>query len=255
MAGDLDVSSLLRGVVLCGLVSANLACDWGTPLAPSEVDLDSTICLKPLALPDKWAENSPMTQPWSVSSTFDRYVGVGRDPFEILDHPDVYMSPDKRLRTGYSIVDHGRSLTLTPGPPGGATGGTLKALSLRGLGASTFRDDLLQCNGLPVAVGDDLTLLAGNATGLTVQGLSELLARDPAATWDSATNAVRNTCAPACGPVSPRVIVLPLFDPDAYQRALARGDGSSLHVVKLVQVFIAAVSGTTISAHLIIPSS
>jgi hypothetical protein len=49
-------------------------------------------------------------------------------------------------------------------------------------------------------------------------GINALIAQDSGADWDYARNRVISSCAPSCGPVSPRLIPVVLYDPNEYQR-------------------------------------
>jgi hypothetical protein len=54
----------------------------------------SGLCLRPLAIPDKWQEAQAL--PWDLGATFDRYDAQG----QLLANPDVYRSPLDAAPTG-----------------------------------------------------------------------------------------------------------------------------------------------------------
>ena len=51
----------------------------------------------------------------------------------------------------------------------------------------------------------------------TTDGFSALIAADPAATWNSATNTVEEAVAPTCASISPRLVGIAVFDVERYQ--------------------------------------
>lgn len=53
--------------------------------------------------------------------------------------------------------------------------------------------------------------------GSTTNAFNDLIALDPGASWDAATNSIQGSCAPACAPISPRLVLIALFDVDLYQ--------------------------------------
>jgi hypothetical protein len=55
-------------------------------------------------------------------------------------------------------------------------------------------------------------------------GVADLIAMDPSATWNTSTNSVANTCAPACAPFSPRIVPITVFDLDEFQWRKATND-------------------------------
>jgi hypothetical protein len=60
-----------------------------------------------------------------------------------------------------------------------------------------------------VGPGDQLQLEPGNKVGPTSQGVQQLIDQDPGAYWDASTNTVMGS---SYGK-SPRVILVPFFDP------------------------------------------
>jgi hypothetical protein len=103
-------------------------------------------------------------------------------------------------------------------------------------------------------VGDYLTTGAQSMQADTTTGFEDLIASDSGASWDSATNTITGSCAPTCAPVSPRLVVLAVFDVDVYQSLRATDGWSSVcptggpsprcvKVVNLVGFFLDRVEG------------
>ena len=184
---------------------------------PAQAQL-STTCLRPFAIPDKWVENQ--TPPLDGSDTFDL----------LASNPDVYVP-----ELGYNAPsDDGGLLNLPAGyfdnPP------RLEMyLPLRfGYGGGTdFVNNVIACIGRPFAVGDVIPVESGNMSGPTKIAIEDLMAMDPTATWDPAARTVVNSAFAR----SPRVIQLPVFDPEEYARALQNGI-HEIRIVKIVGFFV-----------------
>ena len=55
-----------------------------------------------------------------------------------------------------------------------------------GTGGNDYRDNITDCNGTPVQIGDMLPIETGNMIGPTQHGMEDLIALDPSAHWDPA---------------------------------------------------------------------
>ena len=68
-----------------------------------------------------------------------------------------------------------------------------------------------------------------------MQGILELIARDPAAYWDDSTNTVKNS---SFGDrQSPRIFPIPLYDPDYYNNGKENGRVATLRVANWIGFF------------------
>jgi hypothetical protein len=88
--------------------------------------------------------------------------------------------------------------------------------------------------------------------GPTKQGVEDLIALDPDAEWDPVTKSVVNSCAQAatpCAARSPRIVAIPLFNPEVYEdgRQTGRVD---LEIVKILGFFIADMQGNEVIGYL-----
>ena len=185
-------------------------------------------CVKPWAIPDRWDDiTSPgnETDKCDVREPFVDANGNGTwDPGESFtdgDRDGLYDAGDyyDPVATGYLAPnDVGVQLTLhsnaTPGPvaPGQYFSIDLPPLG-KGIapitGGSAYRQWIAECAPYTVAPGDSCQLEPGQMVGPTVQGIADLIAKDPNAYWDASTESVKGS---RFGQ-SPRVAIVPFYDP------------------------------------------
>jgi hypothetical protein len=91
-----------------------------------------------------------------------------------------------------------------------------------------------------------------------VQGTEDLFAKDPSASWDASSKTVTGSCAPSCAPFSPRIIPLPVFDIDEFQKSRITGDwsqcpggGQCVRVVNILGFFADHMSGQDVVGYLV----
>jgi hypothetical protein len=195
----------------------------GVPAAHAQY---ASTCLRPLAIPDKWVEQQ--TPPFDGPDTYDPPA-------------DFYVSA-----YGYNPEeDDGRFLALKGGPT--LRGNSYFPVQLGEIaGADAFRNNLDACVGIPYRVGDVLEPEFGSLLGVTADRIAELIARDPNARWDSTTNRVVDSAFSH----SPRVIALPVFDPEEYEQGLRIGK-PVFRIVRIVGFFVAGLANnTTIQGYL-----
>lgn len=101
-------------------------------------------------------------------------------------------------------------------------------------GANEYRWNIANCNSSMIEKGDWLMLKPGGMVGPTRQGMDELIAKDPNAEWDDATQSVINSAFP----VSPRIVLIPLYDPHI---AIDSGR-NTIQVIKVAAFFMEEVS-------------
>lgn len=258
------VTVRLLATLLAGLALSAAACGDDVPTAPSaavNLQLRDVGCVKPIALPDKWREHNPTSAAWTESSQFARYSSTP-NPGSLLNSPDVYLPPGV-TGTGFTNADHGLQLALRLGNPSSAvvTGNEVLAVSLTGgRGAAEFLGSLTGCVDQVTASQGSLATESGNLAGPLTQGITLLIARDPLATWNTTANTIDGSCAPACAAESPRILILPLFDPDRYQHLQATGSsagcstGGCVNVVGVARFFVSSVTGGVVSGRLMRPS-
>ncbi len=107
-------------------------------------------------------------------------------------------------------------------------------------GASQYRWNIANCNESPIAPGDILQTEPGNMVGPTRQGMEDLIALDPNAEWDLATQSVINSDFS----VSPRIVLIPLHDP---RFPISSGRPSTLKVAKVAAFFMEEMNGNQVT--------
>jgi hypothetical protein len=202
-------------------------------------------CLKPWAVIDKWAEHWPIDPgTWDNSSTYDKYDKNGNPDPAILT-PDQYIPPSTTdYGTGFHpfeadgrtyTSDYGRYFSLKVGAPKTdwdyATGWFSALALVDSKGGSDYKDNIEGCIGVTYKVGDEVPVSTepGEKVGPTGQGTGEpqpgglpdpksdinsLYNQDPTAYWDPSLNGGRGGVAGSAYGVSPRIVAVPLVNPD-----------------------------------------
>ena len=174
---------------------------------------NATDCLRPFSIPDLWTNN---------------------DGDEQYTAGDVYRAPSDANPTGYTLATHyGMELLLQSSPhglpvlaPGWAL---LVDITGGGGGTAELNQVIRGCVGSIYGIGDDLEAKQGQSEGFK-HGVEDLIDLDPDAYWDPSTKTIKNSCvethscyryvdgstttvADPNATVSPRVVPLPVFDP------------------------------------------
>jgi hypothetical protein len=215
-------------------------------------------CVRPWAIPDKWIDqhDDPNDGVWTADDTFETVDAHGN----ALSDPDVYVTLSEPGFTGFRLPrDLGLLLTLKiADPQEGMKSGFFYAVNIgtAGQGGNVYRSAIATCQDQPILhYGDFLQPLTGNLKGPTVQGVADLINQDPSAEWDPATKTVINSCSPACGPVSPRIVNIVAFDPYWYERSWWPGGQPILIASNIVTVFIDGVVGGKVTGYITTPPS
>lgn len=210
--------------------------DIGAVATAEASPANAMTCVKPFTIPDRWRETAT-GQLAGPEDGFD-WVDKKGNP---APNRDVYIGPDDpRNYTGYNAerdkgmevvikADNGSKIAPSFYYPYAMAGGT---------GANWYRDNIGNCNVDVMGYGDTYTPEPGNMVGPTSQGIDALIARDPGARWDDASNRVVSSMSP-----SPRVVAIPLFDPVYYAEGKASGRGASLKFVNYLGLFIEGMRG------------
>lgn len=196
---------------------------------------NAATCVMPFTIPDKWSERQ--TGAWDPDDTFDMFDNRGRP----LANPDVYIPPGQAGATGYSpTTDRGLQLVLKNNNLNKTAPSFYNPWDLPGsTGADDYRNNIATCNTNIVAIGDPMNTEPGNMVGPTAQGTQDLVARDPNAYWDTFCNCVKGS---AFGR-SPRIAVVPLYDPVYYETGKQNGNNASLRVANYLGFFIEGMQG------------
>jgi Flp pilus assembly protein TadG len=224
---------------------------------------DSSDCLKPWAIPDKWIDNYDVTGPpdpnppqWTEDDEFETVDRRGNP----IPNPDVYIRPvpGGGAGTGFSSApqpagDLGRRVVLKTGSPSSSLSpGVFHPVRIprydgSSQGGDDYRDNIASCNGLPVGIDQVVESENGNMIGPTRQGVQDLIALDPNARWDTSTNSVYNSCqtaSPSCGR-SPRIVAIPVFDTATYYNTNRQGL-PTFRIVNILGFFIDQMQGNDV---------
>ena len=209
---------------------------------------NSTNCMRPFAVADKWIEQAGEVDQFN-------HWEKGQE----LDPRDEYVPPSATSPgSGFRLPDDfGQQITLKSGNPNAGsepiTPGWHLPVRLPGAsGGDDFRDAIANCIGSPVVIGQYLPVESGVMNGPTNQGIGGLVAKDSGASWDSASQRIKGSCAPGCAPTSPRVVPIAVFDIDEFQRRTETNDwtsapcptgGKCVRVVNILGFFVDGMGG------------
>jgi hypothetical protein len=234
---------------------------------------DSTDCVKPFAIPDKWLElrNDQGEPGWSEEDSFERYQQTGNNKGAVLSPADYYEPPGApdgthgpygtgftRDSTALGGTDHGRRLVLKAGNPNAAIApGWYFPVVINpdeGPGGANYRDNIAECDPTVIGPGTILETEPGNMIGPTKQGIEDLIALDPGATWNEnlygGQGGISGGCMTTGGcSISPRLVAVPVFDPDIYDAGKA-GGRTDIQVVKVLGFFIQGMQGNDVIGYL-----
>jgi Flp pilus assembly protein TadG len=204
---------------------------------------NATDCLKPWGVIDKWEELYPTPKPWAETDTYDKYQTIGNDRGEIdpsIDPPDNYIAPTATdPGTGFHpynpdgtfTADYGRQLKLKVGDQNDfqyATG-WFAALQLTCPGGQCYCAHIKGCVGTTYKVGDTLTFSTepGEKVGPTRQCVEtdgdSLINKDSGAYWNPTLNGGRGGISGSAYATSPRIVAIPLVNPDMMAEAQKGG--------------------------------
>jgi hypothetical protein len=225
---------------------------------------DSTDCVKPFAISDKWLEQRNDQGPtgWSEEDSFERYEQNGNNRGALLTPADYYEAPGApggiygpngtgftRESTGLGGDDYGLPIILKAGNPNQAINpGWYHPVVINpteGPGGNNYRDNIATCDPTVIGPGSVLQVEPGNMIGPTNQGIRDLIAQDPGANWVPSANGgqggIVGGCMTAgtCG-ISPRLVAIPVFNPDTYDSGRASGR-VDITIVKVLGFFIQGI--------------
>ncbi len=222
----------------------------GTFFGVKQVDITATAtgeaspanamtCVKPFMIPDKWREVSdekgnPDGPDWTTTSTFDAYDNKDRP----LANPDVYVPAGSPGYTGYTVAnDVGTPLVLRAGTGNQPSPSFYYSWKMSNdIGGNFYRDNIATCNQELLVYDKDKPYFMiqepGDKAGPTLQGIKDLIAKDPDAKWDTTCKCVLSNFAQ-----SPRVFPIPLFNPQYYADGKANGRGASFELANFLGFF------------------
>src|SRR6476660_3089362 len=203
-------------------------------IATAEVSpANAETCVMPFTIPDRWIEKQ--TGPW--------------DPMDSYDPGDVYVPlrpyPDPNTNdTGYNPVrDKGLEVTLKASNETKVTASWYNPWDLPGsTGASDYRDNIAGCNSAHLTFGDQMTPEPGNMVGPTAQGMRDRIGLDPNAHWDVGCNCVQGSNSR----ISPRIVIIPTYDPAIMAAGPQHGRNIDLHIVSFIGFFLEDMQGNDV---------
>lgn len=187
-------------------------------------------CVKPFIIPDRWTENQDAE--WSPASTFDRYDKQGN----VIANADTY------TRKGYGEADRGTRLVLRAAHGNNIAPSMYYSWKMPGdVGGEFYRWNIANCNTSIIELGHQAQQEPGAMEGPTLQGLQELLDKDPNAYWNDSKKDYVSEIRP-----SPRVFPIPLFNPDVYQDGQQHGRDADLIVSNWLGFFLEEINGSEV---------
>ena len=217
-----------------GVNSANV----GAVATAEASQANAMTCVMPFTIPDKWIEKQ--TPDWDADDTFEMW-DAHNNP---LDPADVYYpATDKATYTGYNAErDKGTEMMIRAGTGYNINPSMYFSYAIGGVkGASEYSWNIANCNSTIMGFDDLLLMEPGNMVGPTVDGIDQLIAKDPGAYWDTINDKPVSTKYP-----SPRVVAIPLYDPVYYDTGKKNGRYADLKVVNYLGFFITRRSGNNI---------
>jgi Flp pilus assembly protein TadG len=211
-----------------------------TAVATAEASpANAMTCVKPFTIPDRWQENQDSGGWDPLNSTFDMVDNHGNP----LSNADVYIDASHPDYTGYNAVrDKGMELVIRAGTGNNITPSFYFSYAIGGnTGGDEYRWNIANCNTTIMGFGDLLLAEPGDMVGPTVDGIDDLIAKDPGAYWDNVENKVVSSMVP-----SPRVAIIPLYDPVYYDTGKRNGRTADLKVVNYLGFFIDHRSGNDV---------
>ena len=234
---------------------------------------DSTECVKPFAIADKWLElrNDVGPAGYSDDDSFERYAQNGNNRGALLTPADYYELPNApggqygpngtgytRDSVGLGGSDYGRRLVLKTGNPHDQVSpGWFQPVVLtpgQG-GGNNYRNSIASCNPTVIGPGTVLEVEPGNMQGPTRQGMADLIALDPGATWNPnlygpGVGGVQGGCVGAgtCT-ISPRLIAVPIYNPDVFNAGTPHGR-TDITIVKVLGFFADRMQGDDVIGYL-----
>jgi Flp pilus assembly protein TadG len=244
-----------RGNPLSLLVARTLSIATGGAIGLETADISATAtaeaspanamtCVKPFTIPDKWIEKQ--TAPWDGSDTYDAFDNKGNP----LTNPDIYIPADQSGYTGYNQESNrGQQLVIRAGTGNNITVSFYYSIAIGYItGGDPYRWNIANCNTYVMHWGEKLMQEPGAMEGPTIQGVEELIARDPNAHWNDVTKKVEGSAYPG---QSPRVFPIPLYDPIKYDSGKRNGRTADLYVANWIGFFAESLSGNQVYGRII----
>ena len=224
---------------------------------------NTTNCLRPWAVVDRWQEFGAEGPAPLPSSSYDRYsTGQGNNPPQ---ENDLYIPPSNGgSGTGYTLpADYGRPFAIKMRPTGNEiSSGWFRTLDLPRADTTQMGNATVQTNILtarppgfagpatvcPASIDNNREAAAywaergcyrvqtGATVGSTRNSVEQLMSRDSAARWVDGQGITGSIFDPA--PTSPRVVPIGVMDIDSYLSLDPTGTNGVLRMVNIYGFFI-----------------
>jgi hypothetical protein len=234
---------------------------------------NSASCMRPWALTDKWHDAIDTDAPidaltWTFDDKYERYYENGPNRGQLMPGTvDCYHAALTNFQgpymnncpagvgvTSFQVPqDVGTRVRMKSGNPSQAlTAGWFFPIDLPLPGGPTtggqrYRQNIASCNSLPVNIGDLLWTEPGNMIGPTNQGVSDLIAQDPGATWNG-TDVVGGLYG---ANNSPRIVPIPIFNVDAYYFQDKTSGRFQVQVTNILGFFVEQMQGQDVTGILL----
>ena len=208
-------------------------------VAAARVDQSGTAeCIAPLMIPDWWVDanrngvyNAGEYYAPTVTGYGLQYRNVGQPGYPYVSDQPPYVN------------DLGRRVTLKTGSADRAMqpGWYFPIRVGDNTGGADFRADLGRgCPDRRLSIGDLVYSEPGAMQGPTKQGLDDRMSQDPNARWVEGQGIVNSAFGGGTGDGSPRIMVVPLFNPTA---TIPNGASAPMEVHNFGSFFIEGISG------------
>ena len=223
------VSTLMGGFF--GVPTADIAA-----VATAEASAaNAETCVMPFTIPDRWTEKQ--NPPWDPGDTFDPgdvYVPLKPSPDPNTDYTGYNAERDRGLEVILK-ADNGSKITASFYNPWDLPGSS---------GASDYRANIAGCNSAVLAPGEKMSPEPGNMVGPTAQGMADRIALDPGARWEGGPGLSGCNCVQGSNSrVSPRVVIIPTYDPVVFANGAAHGKNIDLQIVSFIGFFLEDMVG------------
>jgi len=203
---------------LMGVLFGVSQVDIGATATAEAAPANAMTCVKPFMIPDKYIDRN------------------GNGKFDL--NTDTYIDgTDPVNYTGYTAArDVGTPLMLRAGNQLSIQPSFYYSWKMpNDIGGNFYRDNIAQCNQDVITYDPNnpyyMTQEPGDKQGPTVQGINDLIARDPDTSWDSTCKCLINSRFTG---QSPRVFPIPLFNPWYYATGKANGRPASFELANFL---------------------
>jgi hypothetical protein len=227
---------------------------------------NATNCLKPWGVIDRWDEHHPINPgTWTTSSIYEKYLTSGPNAGTIdpsIPVPDEYIAPTpSSVGSGFHpydanmnyTPDYGLQINLTVGDQNDfqfATGWFAPLALQNSRGGNDYSENIKGCVGVTYSIGQQLNVETepGLKVGPTQQAVEtdtdSIINTDPGAYWDGTLNGGHGGVANSAFSVSPRIVAVPLINPDE-MAAVNKGGRTTVTIANIMGFFVEGYNSGT----------